>query len=383
MQSAYPFDAGPYFRVQASLGLIKAESLHVRRRAVMAALIAWLPLVILSAIDGRAIGATRQGSMLMDIAVHARYLIALPLLLLAESVTLPALAVIARHFGEAGLVASDSRSRYTELLDSTRKMLASPRTDLAILLVAYVVTLTVSPLYPPDVSSWVRPVPGTHEMSLAGWWRALVSQPLFLLFGFGWLWRVALWGRFLYGVSRLRLHLIPPHPDRAAGLGFTGLSLRAFLILALAFSIPIAAAVANEVINYGRNIAEFKFLVAGYVIAVMLVFTAPLFTLSPVLLRTRTRGILQYDPLASELGRRFEQKWLGSSVVPEELSAPDFSATTDLYSIAEKVRQMRLLPVTALQLVMLALAALLPFLPVVIAVMPLKSIASFAAKLIL
>jgi len=382
-QSAYPFDAGPYFRVQASLGLIKAESLHVRRRAVLAALIAWLPLVILSAIDGMAIGATRQESMLLDIAVHARYLIALPLLVIAESVTLPFLAVTAGHFGATGLVASESRPRYKELLESTRAMLTSPRTALAILLVAYFVTLTVSPLYPPDVSSWVRPVPGTHEMSLAGWWRALVSQPLFLLLVLGWLWRVAVWGRFLYRVTRLRLHLIPSHPDRAAGLGFVGLSVRAFLILALAFSIPIAGAVATEVINYGRDIAEFKYIVAGYVIAVFLVFTGPLFTVMPVLFRTRTHGIFRYEPFASELGRRFEQKWLTSNVVPEELSGPDFSATADLYAITENVRQMRLLPVSLLQLAMLVLAAVLPFLPVVIAVMPLKDIASFAARLVL
>lgn len=382
-QSAYPFDAGPYIRLQAWLGLIKAGSLHVRRRATMSVLIAWLPLVILSAIDGRAMGATRQQSMLLDIAAHARYLIALPLLVIAESVTLPFLAVIARHFGATGLVAGESRPRYDELLETTRKMLASPRTDLAILLVAYLVTLTVSPLYPPDVASWVRPVPGAHEMSLAGWWRALVSQPLFLLLTLGWLWRVALWGRFLYGVSRLQLHLIAPHPDRAGGLGFIGMSLRAFLILALALSIPVAGAVATEVINHGRNIAEFKYIVAGYVIAVVLVFTAPLFTLSPLLYRTRTHGILRYEPLASELGRRFEQKWLGWTVQREELSAPDFSATIDLYSIAENVRRMRVVPVTPLQLVMLALAALAPFLPVVMAVMPLGSIARFAAKLVM
>jgi len=381
--SAYPFDAGPYVRLQSSLGLIQAESLHVRRRAVMAALLAWLPLLILSSIDGRAIGATRQESMLMDIAVHARYLLALPLLVIAESVTLPFLATLARHFGDAGLVASESRARYTELLESTRKMLASPRTDVAILLLAYLVTLTVSPLYPPGTASWVRPIPGTHELSLAGWWRALVSQPLFLLLVFGWLWRVALWGRFLYGISQLQLRLIPPHPDRAVGIGFAGLSLRAFLILALAFSIPIAGAVATEVLNHGRSIVEFKYLVAGYVIAVILLFTAPLFTLAPLLLRARTRGILEYETFATELGRRFEQRWLSSRSEPGELGAPDFSATADLFAVTANVREMRMLPLNVIQILMLALAALLPFLPVLIAVMPLKDVLRFAAKLVL
>jgi len=155
------------------------------------------------------------------------------------------------------------------------------------------------------------------------------------------------------------------------------------MILAFAFSIPIAAAVATEVLNNGRNIVEFKYLVPGYVIAVILVFTAPMFSLVPLLLRTRTRGILEYETLATDLGRRFEQKWLSPMSATGELSAPDFSATADLFAVTTNVRQMRVLPLNTLQLVMLAFAALLPFLPVAIAVMPLKEVFRFAARLVL
>jgi len=38
---------------------------------------------------------------------------------------------------------------------------------------------------------------------------ALVSLPLLLVLFFGWLWRLFLWVRFLWCLSRLDLHLIP------------------------------------------------------------------------------------------------------------------------------------------------------------------------------
>ena len=143
-------------------------------------LIAWVPLVLLSAVEGLAFRPDPRESMLLDIAAHARYLIALPLLVLAEAVCLPGLASIARHFGDMGLIPQANRPRYDHLLESTRRLLASPWTDFTILLLAYAATLGLAPrLYPESVSTWVAPLSGAgQQLSLAGWWRALVSQPL-------------------------------------------------------------------------------------------------------------------------------------------------------------------------------------------------------------
>ncbi len=56
------------------------------------------------------------------------------------------------------------------------------------------------------------------RFSLAGWWHLLVSLPLLLILFFGWIWRLALWARFLFLMSRLNLRLIPAHPDNVGGL---------------------------------------------------------------------------------------------------------------------------------------------------------------------
>ena len=386
-QRADPFDAGPYIRVQRYIGLIRADAPRFGRRAALVAFVAWVPLILLSAAQGYGIGPTPQESMWLDIAAHARYLVALPLLVLAESLCLPGLAAIANHFGEANLVADASRPRYQALLDSTRRLLSSPVTDITIIALAYLATvLQPLPIYAGNHLTWVGSTVSPDKLSLAGWWRLLVSQPLFTIVQIAWMWRIAVWGRFLYGVSHLELKLIPGHPDRAAGLGFLGGSLRVFLLPAFALAIPLAGAIAQEILRGGRNINDFRYDMGGALIVDVLLFTAPLFFLSPRLIRERTRGVFQYGALATAVGQRFERRWIehiGTSADDRAMGSPDFSATTDLYSIAANVNQMQFVPVTLTQIGRLIVAAALPFLPVLATAMPLKDIFGHIAKLVL
>jgi hypothetical protein len=382
---ANPFEAGPYRSIQRSIGLIGVDTSRAGRRAGVATLIAWLPLVVITAIEGHAIGPTPRESMWLDFAAHARYLVALPLLIIAESICLPGLALIAHHFGDAGLIPDESRPQYDELLESTRRVLSSQQMDIGILLVAYILSLTFpSPLYPADTATWVRPVP-FEEVSLAGWWRTLVSQPLYLMLLLGWISRIVMWSRFLYGVSRLKLDLDPAHPDHAAGLGFVGGSVSAFVALAFTLPIPIVGVVAQEIFYGNSNIMQFRFAIASVVIIEGLIFTAPLLVLSPTLLRERRKGVFQYGALASAAGRVFEQRWLkgASGKGADILAVPDASAAIDLYSIAGNAVQMRLVPVTPRQLARLLVAAFLPFVPILAMTLPLRDIFTSLAKLIL
>ena len=52
---AFPLDAGPDARFPAPLGRTDADLGHVRRRAVVAVIIAWVPLVVLATAEGLAL----------------------------------------------------------------------------------------------------------------------------------------------------------------------------------------------------------------------------------------------------------------------------------------------------------------------------------------
>lgn len=77
---------GPLFRLFCRTRLATDELLMLRRRIVVITLIAWLPLLLLSVFEGRALGDEVPVPFFHDYAVHLRFLVALPLLLVAELV---------------------------------------------------------------------------------------------------------------------------------------------------------------------------------------------------------------------------------------------------------------------------------------------------------
>jgi hypothetical protein len=260
--------------------------------------------------------------------------------------------------------------------------------DLFLLLIAYVATLALTDrLYPSEFSTWLTPrgADGSRELSLAGWWRMLVSQPLYLLFVAAWLWRLGVWTWLLYRLGRFQLRIVPSHPDLAGGLRFTATSVAAFALLALSLGAASAGNIAHSVLIDGRDPQEFLTQIVTLVVVSELIFAGPLLLLMPRLIRAGQEGFFTYDEVAKSLGGRFEGRWLAPRGPWDEdaLSAPDFSATTDLYSIVANVRQMRFLPFDLRSIVFLALATLLPFVPMVFAILPLDELIKMLSKVVL
>jgi hypothetical protein len=374
---ADPFDAGPYTRLQAALHLPPASPSGACRRALGAAVLAWVPLVVLAAFQGLALGDEPRMAFLLDISAHARYLVALPILIAAEPWCLPRLSAISRVFGLAGLVVGEDRARLVGHVASARRLLDHRGVEIGLAAVAFIGTVGLGGIhYPRDVGSWVAPGAdgASTALSLAGWWRTFISQPLFVLAVGAWVWRVLVWARFLWGVSRLELRLVPSHPDLSGGLRFLAGSVPAFAPVSLAVGCVVAGTIAEQVIFAHAPVRSIPHpaLIAATVLACIFIFVGPLAAFAGPLRRARLRGIMDYGALASGMGRRFEERWIRDPrrLDPEILSAPDFSATTDLYSIAANVHRTAVLPVGAREVAMLGIATLVPFLPLVFLVIP-------------
>jgi hypothetical protein len=196
---------------------------------------------------------------------------------------------------------------------------------------------------------------------------------------------MALWTRFLWGVARLDLRLVPAHPDLAGGLRFVATSLPPLAMPAFALGAWVAGGVTSAVLYDARSPREFQYVVLGLVLAVLVLFAGPLLTLERPIRRARLRGALQYGALAGALGRRFEERWLGraTGVDAEALGAPDFSATTDLFSVAANVRGMRAVPLDIRSVAPLVVATLVPFTPALLIALPVEQILEYVRKLLL
>lgn len=389
--SADPFDVG-VFTQWVPARMRPSSQWSVKRRAAVAATVAWLPLAALSIAHGLLHQSFARESVLLDITVYARYLVAIPLLVVADALTLPQLAAIARHFVNAGIVPGHERARYDAVIESVRRLLGRRIAAPGLIALAYaaagyrlVYAAEHGGLLAPRRESWFAVVvDGDRAITLAGWWVMLISQPLFLFLAGLWAWRLVAWTRFLWGMSRLDLQLVPAHPDGAAGLYFTAGSLRAFAFVAMAVSAAFAGVIAEEVLEFGRPADAFSYVVLGAVGVVMVIFVAPLFVFAGVLRRVRLQGPLMYGGLAVTVGRVFEARWMRPDApIGESLSQTDFSAMIDLYSIAANAQRIKPVPLGLGPLATLAFGTLLPYLLVAIVALPIDRILRVVQALLL
>jgi hypothetical protein len=379
------FENGPPLGMLRRLGIVKGDQLNVGRRAIFVVFVGWIPLVLLTVVQSAVLGTDGVTSLSWEIGAHARYLVAAPLLVLAEVDCAQRLNAIVRHFVEGSLVNNSDRNSFDTAMALAGKLLNSNFAEITVVALAYVlVAASVFPQPLDQLPAWHKTGGVAPTFSPAGWWHVLISLPLLLTLLLGWMWRLVVWTRLLWLITRLDLRLMASHPDRAAGLGFLGYSVRAFYIVALAVATIIAGRSAHIILLGGAFPTQFYFFNGCLLLAVAALFVAPLLVFTPTLITAWRRGALEYGALADRVGTAFEDKWLGHDQQTEKaaLDKPDFSATTDLYSIVANVYAMRLVPIDIKSVILLGIAILLPFVPVVFLALPLEQIAAGLKKLL-
>ena len=382
------FDDGPFIKLLAAVRLAGTEQRHVRRRLIFAILATWVPLAVLAAAQNRAIGPSWSESMLLDPAMFARYLMALPLLILATPGIQRTLRAVVRHFLDAELVKEQERESFfaniTAMLRWRDSVLAA--VVLAALAFADAVTFgfgTVSVAELPN--SWrVVSTAGHRSFSLAGWWLVAICEPLYMVAMLQLLYRLALWWQFLWRTSRLDLQLNPAHPDGAGGLAFLGMALSAFRMPVFAIAASAAGTLANVILLKGASFDSFQYAIAALAAALVALTAGPFVFFNGQLGKAKGRAVLACGALAGRQLRAFEEKWLGASppAVGEMLQAPDFSAVADFNPTVTGIQKMNTLPFRLKQLLPLVVATLLPFLPVAAIEIPLKQILLQVLKMV-
>lgn len=387
------FGRGPLPQLARLLGIRLAGDPPSMLTAGLVMVIGWLPLALLAAAQSGWLDAQGLGSFLGDIAVHARSLVAVPLLVLADAACAPRLGAIAYHFLDAGLVPEHRRPDFEKAVAATRRSLDSAPAAVVLLGLAYAACLGLLMSGPhAEYPAWqlraLEPADAVSPFrgySMAGWWHGLVSLPLLLLLILGWLWRLLLWGRLLWRIARTELRLVPSHPDLCAGLRFVGHSLRAFAIVALALGVVGAGRLANSVVYAGSSPFARPYALAVGAIVVVAMFLAPLLAFTPQLLWQWRRGVFEYGALSDRVARGLERRWLKDDRAGHgrDLASPDFSTVADLYQITANVHAMRLVPVDLKSFLLLVGAVLLPFVPVAMLALPMGTLARTLVRLFL
>jgi len=369
---------GPIFQFFVRTRLSNDTLGLLKRRVLVFSLITWLPLLVLSVLAGEAVGGAIKVPFIYDVDVHVRFLAALPLLLVAELVVHQRIRLIVRQFIERGIVPARSLPEFEAIIGSAMRLRNS--VVIEVLLIVVVLTamhyLWASQMTLESATWYAAIVDGHRQYSLAGYWYAFFSIPVFQFLLARWFFRIFIWARFLWQVSRLDLHLVPTHPDRAAGLGFLGGSAAAFMPLLLSQGALLAGLIANHIFYEGKTLLDFKPEIVAAVVFFLLLVLGPLCVFAPRLAQAKRQGLLEYGSLASRYVDGFDQKWLrGGAPLDEPLvGSGDIQSLNDLAGSFEVVHSMRPFPFSKTVMLQTAIAVLLPVLPLTLTMISLEDI---------
>jgi hypothetical protein len=227
------------------------------------------------------------------------------------------------------------------------------------------------------VATWyATPAADGSKLTLAGLWYGYVSIPIVQFLLFRLYWRLIIFARLLWQVSRIELSLVPAHPDRFGGLGFLDTMGHAYAIFAAVHGALLAGQIASHIFFAGATLPEFADQIAGLLVLLPCVVLAPLLFFAPQLTTAKHAGLLEYGALAERYVRGFDDKWLRSAAPAEEqlIGSADIQSQADLSTNYDTVRSMRIAPISIEALLPLVVAILVPITPLLLTMVPLNEL---------
>jgi hypothetical protein len=373
---------GPLFQLLVRSRLATPALDLIKRRIVFISMFAWLPLLLLSLVDGK---AWRGVSLpfLYDIEMQARFLVALPLFIAAELVVHQRLRLVVGQFIDRDIISEEVLPRFKGIIDSAMKLRNSVVIELILVILVFVAgnylwsTVSGMEKIAFGAGTWYTSAAGAGaQLSPAGYWYSFVSRPLFQFIFVRWYFRLFIWARFLWQSSRLELNLVPTHPDRAAGLGFLAVSSAAFAPLLLAHGVIFAGLMANPIYWAGAKLTDFKLEIIGGVVILLLMVLGPLLAFSPRLMLAKRTGLREYGILASKYVGEFDLKWVRDGAAGDEqlMGSGDIQSLADLGNSFQVIRDIKPFPFGRDAVIQLVVITLLPIIPLVLTMIPLEEL---------
>jgi hypothetical protein len=371
---------GPFYRA-----LRRTHLPNIGRRIFVFVAVTWLPLLVLSFVQGTALGNRVKIPLMYDFSIYGRFLVALPLLIVAETVIDPFIGRVVALFNSSGIVRENDLPVYHAALERIARLRDSRFAEFLFALVAF------SPFFlladyqwsSNQVSSWHGSTSG--GLSAAGWAFVFVASPVPRFLLLRWLWRYALWSALLRSVAKLNLHLVPTHPDMLGGLGPVLTAQRQFGILFAALGSVLAGQFGNEIAYFGERFDALEGPIIAFVLMAILIVLLPLTLLTPRLIEARRSGLVRYGQVARRLGDSFDAKWVqtADSPPPDMIGSQDPSSLIDYISCVSVIRGMQVIPLSKRLVISVAAQAFAPFALVWIFATPVDQIIAQIVKRLL
>ena len=354
------------FRLQRRIGLIPPGGLGLVRRAVFWSLVAWLPTALWAVYAGRAIPGEAAEPLLAHFGIHARFLVAVPLLILAEGPAHALAAWLLPHFVQSGVVPQGELAKFRAAIAATAKLRDAtlPWIMMAGIVAAFATTSEI--VHHSHEIDWAVEGDGAGRWGFGALWYLYVGRFVYLTLVLGWLWRLVLVFLLLWRIARLDLSIVPTHPDRTGGLGFLERLPAVFAPVALAIGVVLAARWAHDAVYHGLVLQSLKVEMIAFVVLALAVFLLPLAAFAGPLKRAKKQALLDYGALVGRHGRLVRERWIEGKTLDDDalLNAPELGPVVDIAAAYDAVKAMRAVPIGKTAIVPIAAAAAAPLLAV-------------------
>lgn len=377
---------GPLYQLLVRGRLVRPPLDLLKRRILVISMAAWAPLLVLTILGGRFLGGVKV-PFRNDFEVHVRLLLSVPLLILAEVTIHRRMKAIVGQFVRRQIISPPLQVRLGEIVQSALKLRNSAAVELALLaLVLIGGGLWWNAFVSVKADTWYATVVNGQPMRTpAGIWYQFVSVPITQFILLRWYFRLVIWIRFLWQVSRLNLNLIPTHPDRSCGLGFLDGIVFAMAPFLLAQSCVVAGSLANRLVHEGTKLPDYYIEIGTLAAFLFLITLGPLCLFTPPILKARLLGLQVYGALASDYVRGFQSKWIGGQRPPDEelLGTGDIQSLADLANSFAVVQSIIPFPFGRSSLLGLAVIVALPLLPLTLTMLSPQELMLRLVKLVL
>jgi len=377
---------GPLYQLYLRTFLVKPALNLVKRRIIVVLLVAWLPLFLLAWIGGTAYSGVKV-PFLFDIDTHLRLLIALGLFIGAEVIAHQHLQVVVNQFIDRDIIAPNIREKFDQHITSALKLRNSYLAELLLLILVYTVGhfswIQYSFL---GVSTWyLTMINGQADLTMAGYWYAYVSIPIFQFILCRWYYRMFIWYRFLWQVSRLPLRLNCLHPDRMAGLGFLSMSISAFKAGLLAHTVVLAGLIVNGIWFAGKTLFEFKLEITSILLFLLFLVLIPLIFFMIPLAEAKRKSLIDYGVVVGDYVNNFNAKWMEKKSHKNAvlLGSDDVQTLADLSTSYNVVNEMRIVPFSRNTIILLLLGIASPIFPLLLTIIPVSEMINNVIKIFL
>jgi hypothetical protein len=370
---------GPLYQLLRRTHLAGDAMTLLYRRMMVITLVAWLPLLVLSLLQGQSLDAKAAVPFLRDIEVHVRFLLAMPLLIAAELGVHKRMMSVMQRFEERDLVPAAEAPKFSDAVASAIRLRNSVVAEVILLALVYVVGIHFiwRQYVAMGTATWyATPSDAGSKLSPAGFWYVYISLPFFQFLLIRWYFRLFIWARFLWRISRIKLNIVPTHPDRAGGLGFLAQTVHALTLLALAHGVLLSGQLANRIFFMGASLPQFKAEIVVVTVLMLILVLGPLMLFAPKLAHAKREGLAEYDMLAQRYVRDFDAKWLRGGAPADEplVGSGDIQSLADLGNSLQVVRDMRIVPFWKEGIIEVAIVTLLPVAPLALTMMPLEEL---------